>query len=228
MVLSPGHLDDTITLYNTTAQTKIQVAFVLLMVISIPWMLIPKVFLLKRQYYAKLRNEKHLHHSHELDVENKGKSSAIPQLVRDESEEKIDPNKKHQKGHSHDEEFDTGEVFIHQLIHTIEYVLGTVSNTASYLRLWALSLAHAQLSEVFYSKTLESSLHGNKAMNVIESVLTCFLFLMFTLGVLMLMDVMECFLHALRLHWVEFQSKFFYADGIPFEPFTYSQAIKEN
>ncbi|KAL4468898.1 hypothetical protein ABPG72_009168 [Tetrahymena utriculariae] len=122
---------------------------------------------------------------------------------------------------SHDDH-DFGEVFVHQIIETIEFVLGSISNTASYLRLWALSLAHGQLAKVFFEKTIGGGIVGGSALQII---IGWFLFLNISFAVLMCMDLMECFLHALRLQWVEFQNKFYKADGYVFQPFSFVDAL---
>mmetsp|Transcript_9279 Transcript_9279/g.13712 ORF Transcript_9279/g.13712 Transcript_9279/m.13712 type:complete len:181 (+) Transcript_9279:3-545(+) len=125
------------------------------------------------------------------------------------------------------EEFDFGELAIHQVIETIEYVLGTVSHTASYLRLWALSLAHQQLSVVFLSMTLLGGMTQPFPLNVITCYFYFALWFIITLGILLGMDVLECFLHVLRLHWVEFQSKFYKAEGSAFEPFCHRAVLHQ-
>merc|ERR1719486_140001 len=96
----------------------------------------------------------------------------------------------HGGGHGHGEEFEFGEVFIHQIIETIEYVLGTVSHTASYLRIWALSLAHQQLSLVFFQKTLTMGFNMPFPSNGIMIYLMFAAWFGVTLGVLMGMDVL--------------------------------------
>lgn len=129
----------------------------------------------------------------------------------------------HDDDDDEDEEHGMGEIIIHQAIETIEFVLGMVSNTASYLRLWALSLAHSELATVFWEKAMLSTLN----LNWFATFIGYGIFAGTTLGVLLMMDVLECFLHALRLHWVEFQNKFFHADGIRFAPFSFKQILAD-
>ncbi|KAF3947912.1 hypothetical protein CMV_026025 [Castanea mollissima] len=184
-------------------QKFLQLLLLLSALVAVPWMLFPKPFLLKKQ-----NEERH-----------QGKSYALLHSIDDPLE-----MESHHDSHG-DEEFEFSEVFVHQLIHTIEFVLGAVSNTASYLRLWALSLAHSELSSVFYDKVLLLAWGFN---NVIVLIIGIIVFVFATVGVLLVMETLSAFLHALRLHWVEFQNKFYQGDGYKFHPFSFALLGEED
>jgi len=172
--------------------------------LSVPWLLIPKPAII----YFRMQRAQSNGGGH-------GGGGGHEALALDEAKTDDDEH----------ESFD--EILIHQVIETIEYVLGTVSHTASYLRLWALSLAHQQLSSVFFQKTLLSGMAFAFPMNVIVLYLLFAAWFGVTLGVLMGMDVMECVLHVLRLHWIEFQSKFYRADGYEFVPYRHQEICED-
>ncbi|CAN6555229.1 unnamed protein product [Malus baccata var. baccata] len=195
MFLSPTDELGENQLFN--GQKTVQLVLLLLAFVAVPWMLFPKPFLLKKQHQDR----------------HQGQSYAL----LENTEESLQVNSNHD-AHGHGE-FEFSEVFVHQMIHTIEFVLGAVSNTASYLRLWALSLAHSELSSVFYDKVLLTAWGFN---NWIILIVGLIVFVCATVGVLLLMETLSAFLHALRLHWVEFQNKFYEGDGYKFYPYSFA------
>ena len=167
MFLDQGKVDETIALPIIGSSSTQQTICIVLLLISLVW--VPTMLLVK-PIYLNWKGHKHHHikrgsigqRSSELDNEEEkdnkniqhGINLSMGSKVKINDDVNIDHIIELQGGGNENHSF--GEMFIHQLIETIEFALGTVSNTASYLRLWALSLAHSQLAHVFYDKLLGS------------------------------------------------------------------------
>eukprot|EP00640_Fibrocapsa_japonica_P000006 CAMPEP_0113936702 /NCGR_PEP_ID=MMETSP1339-20121228/3528_1 /TAXON_ID=94617 /ORGANISM="Fibrocapsa japonica" /LENGTH=874 /DNA_ID=CAMNT_0000939237 /DNA_START=74 /DNA_END=2698 /DNA_ORIENTATION=+ /assembly_acc=CAM_ASM_000762 len=213
ILLSPGSVED--PMY--AGQAGVQSIILVVIFISVPTLLLGKPIALYLQ--QKNRNG----HSDSFSSQSPMITEADREAGVGDSGRASQGSSSHHGGGGDHEEHGLGEVVIHQAIETIEFVLGMVSNTASYLRLWALSLAHAELATVFWEKALLSTIEMKNAGFIFVGYA---IWAMVTFAVLLCMDVLECFLHALRLHWVEFQNKFYKADGFKFGPFKFKDILK--
>ncbi|RAL17529.1 H(+)-transporting V0 sector ATPase subunit a [Aspergillus homomorphus CBS 101889] len=229
MFLSPGTVDE--QLYP--GQSGVQIVLLLLAVVQVPIMLFFKPFYLRWEHnraralgYRGLGEQSRvsaLEDDGDLDGRASGgrdsmasDGEGVAMIAQDLGEEEH-------------EEFDFGEIMIHQVIHTIEFCLNCISHTASYLRLWALSLAHQQLSIVLWDMTIGGAFkQESSTMRVLMIVVTFYLWFTLTIAILCVMEGTSAMLHSLRLHWVEAMSKHFMGEGLPFMPFSFKTLLEED
>ncbi|KAF3070819.1 V-type proton ATPase subunit a [Daldinia childiae] len=235
MFLQPGTLD--IQLYP--GQKGVQVTLLLLAFVQVPILLLLKPLYLRWEHNrARAQGYRGI-----------GEPSRVSALDEDESDGHFQSNGNgngngrpsvdtddgegvamiahgdDEEGH---EEFEFSEIMIHQVIHTIEFCLNCVSHTASYLRLWALSLAHQQLSVVLWDMTLGPSLAKPGVLGVFMIVVAFYLWFFLSCAILICMEGCSAMLHSLRLQWVEAQSKYAEFAGHMFTPFSFITLLEED
>ncbi|KAM5353313.1 hypothetical protein ACJ41O_001578 [Fusarium nematophilum] len=227
MFLQPGTLDE--RLY--TGQEYVQVILLLIAFVQVPILLFLKPFFLRWDH----------NRARAAGYRGIGETSRVSALDGDDESEALinghgdsfDDDGEgvamitQNIGEDH-EEFEFNEAIIHQVIHTIEFCLNCVSHTASYLRLWALSLAHQQLSVVLWNMTLGPALKTGGVIGVIMIVVCFYIWFFLTIAILVCMEGTSAMLHSLRLAWVESFSKFAEFGGWPFAPFSFNTMLEES
>jgi len=95
----------------------------------------------------------------------------------------------------------------------VEVFAETLSHTLSYGRLMALGLVHSVMNYLFL--VLGGVEHGHFPPMSIPVVATGTILVLIIEGLIV-------FVHTLRLHWIEWFSKFYSGEGIPFKPFKFT------
>ncbi|XP_071943516.1 V-type proton ATPase 116 kDa subunit a 1-like isoform X2 [Antedon mediterranea] len=210
--------DEDLMMYSN--QYEVQVALVVIAVLCIPWMLLARPVSQFIAHRGRMRQRLSTCRGRDEDAEVIINDDAL-QANHEELGDVLNGSLKAE------ESFEFGEALIYQGIHTIEYCLGCISHTASYLRLWALSLAHAELSEVLWTMVMQQGLGQNTLFGSVMIFGVFAFWAIMTVAILLMMEALSAFLHTLRLHWVEFQSKFYKGEGHPFKPFSFQDLAAE-
>jgi V/A-type H+-transporting ATPase subunit I len=105
------------------------------------------------------------------------------------------------------------EGFMEGVGFSVEVFAETLSHSMSYSRLMALGLIHSAMNYLFL--VLAGVEHGYFPLASIPLI---------AIGTILVMIIegLVVFVHTLRLHWVEWFSKFHTGEGIPFKPFKHT------